>query len=278
MEDWPEVAELLLEGLGDRVAAAGHPTWVAVMEHPSPGDGFGLRLMDDPGGFLAWSAPPQCLAVGMVATGRAHVADAPIEARIPLSPGLIPGIRMSCLVTRRGEVTWRMTLPDGRSFDDAPQEGRLLDCLKRCFGLPTPPPPVGAGHLLSVFWLGAIIDEQRRAARPLTWREVARLHPAAQMMSASGPAGVGSPDLPDLIRRSAAAWSWEALRLQAENGSWARELVSPDLAAWMDEGMFARWVLNALPAPEELVDRVRPRLAPSTARRLAHAVKAAHGA
>ena len=278
MEDWPAVAELLLEGLGDRVAAAGHPTWVAVMEDPSGEKDFGLRLVEDPQGFLAWNAPPQCIAVGVVATGKAHVADTPIEGRVPFSPGLIRGIRMSCLVTRSGDVTWRMTLPDGRSFDDAPHEGRLLDCLKRCFALPTPPPPVGAGHLLSVFWLGAIIDEVRRADRRLTWREVSRLHPAAQMMSGCGRAGADRRDVCDIIRASASAWSWEALRVQAESGSWAEELVSPDLAAWMDEGMFARWVLSALPAPDELVARIRPRLAPSTARRLAHAVRAAHAA
>lgn len=175
-------------------------------------------------------------------------------------------------------MTWRMTLPDGRSFDDAPREGRLLDCLKRCFALPTPPPPVGAGHLLSVLWLGAIIDEVHRAERRLTWREVTRLHPAAQVMGGCGRAGGHGLDLSDLIRVSSSAWSWEALRVQAEAGRWAGELVPADLAAWMDEGMFARWVLNALPAPDELVARIRPRLAPSTARRLAHAIKAAQAA
>jgi hypothetical protein len=278
MEDWPAIAELLLEGLGDRVAAAGQPTWVAVMNDPSGATDFGLRLVEDPQGFLAWNAPAECLAVGVVATGKAHVADGPVEGGAPFAPGLIPDIRMSCLVTRTGDVNWRMTLPDGRSFDDAPEEGRLLDCLKRCFALPTPPPPVSAGHLLSVFWLGAVLDEVHRSDRRLTWKEVARLHPAAQVMSGCGWAGGDGLDVSGIIGVSSSAWSWEALRVQAETGSWAKELVSADLAAWMDEGMFARWVLSALPAPDELVTRIRPRLAPSTARRLAHAVKAARAA
>jgi hypothetical protein len=278
MECWPAMAELLLDALGDRVAAAGQPTWVAVMGDPSGVKELDLRLVEDPRGLLAWKAPPECSAVGVVATGKAHVADAPIEGRMPFTPGVIPGIRMSCLVARTGDVAWHMDLPDGRSFEDAPQEGRLLDCLKRCFALPTPPPPVGAGHLLSVFWLGAIIDQVHRSDRRLTWTEVARLHPAAQVMSGCGRAGSEGPDLSDIIRVSSSAWSWEALRVQAETGSWARELVSADLAAWMDEGMFARWVLSALPAPDELVARIRPRLAPSTARRLAHAIKAAAAA
>jgi hypothetical protein len=278
MEDWTALAALLLDGIGDRVATAGHPTWFGVTAKPTSPDDFALRLVEDPPGFLGWDAPPDCVAVGLVGTGRAQVGDSPTEGRVHLAPGLIAGIRMCCLVTRCGDVVWRMMLPDGRSFEDAPQEGRLLDCLKRCFALPTPPPPVGTGHLLSVFWLGAIIDEVRRIDRGLTWREVSLLHPAARMATGSTPTGSGHPDVSVMIRVAASAWSWEALRVQAEKGSWAEDLVSPELAAWMDEGMFARWILGALPAPDELITRIRPRLPAATARRLAHAVRAAHTA
>ncbi len=87
MEDWPAVAELLLEGLGDRVAAAGHPTWVAVMDDPPGAKDFGLRLVEAPQGFLAWNAPPLCLAVGVVATGKARVAEVPREGPVRSPPG-----------------------------------------------------------------------------------------------------------------------------------------------------------------------------------------------
>jgi hypothetical protein len=278
MEDWPGLAELLLDGIGDRVSAAGRPTWVGVKDDPLGQGDLGMWFVEDSCGFLGWEAPPECIAVGVVATGRAHVADTPVEARSPFSPGVVPDIRMCCLITRHGEVTWRMTLPDGRSFCDAPHDGRLLDCLKRCFALPTPLPPAGPGHLLSVFWLGAIIDEDRRVGRRLTWREISQLHPVATIMSP----GTGMCDAPqdfsDYIRAAASTWSWETLRRRAVTDSWAAELVSPELAAWMDEGMFARWILGALPAPDELVARIRPRLAPATARRLAHAVRAAQAA
>jgi hypothetical protein len=43
----------------------------------------------------------------------------------------------------------------------------------------------------------------------------------------------------------------------------------------MDEGMFARWILADLPSPDEMLASVRPDLAPSAARRLAHAIHAA---
>jgi hypothetical protein len=278
MEDWPGLAELLLDAIGEEVSAAGHPTWVGVQENPQGQGDFEMWFVDDPHGFLGWEAPPDCLAVGVVAAGKAHVADSPVEGPAPFSPGVIPGIRMCCLVTRRGEVTWRMALPDGRSFDDAPQEGRLLDCLKRCFALPTPPPPAGPGHLLSVIWLGAILDEDRRVDRRLSWREISRLHPAATMTGRRAAGPDDRQDFSALIRAATSAWSWETLRNRAVTESWAGELVSPELAAWMDDGMFARWILGALPAPDELVARLRPRLAPSTARRLAHAIRSARAA
>jgi hypothetical protein len=278
MDDWPGIAELLLEGIGDEVAEAGRPMWISVKDDPQGEGNFGLRFVDGSRGLLGWQAPRDCIAVGVVATGKAHVADTPVEAPVPLAPGLIPGIRMCCLVARDGEVTWRMTLPDGRCFDDAPREGRLLDCLRRCFALPTSPPPAGPGHLLSVFWLGAIIDEDRRVDRRLTWREISRLHPAAKMMSLPGGPCDDQQDVFDLVRAATSTWSWETLRKQAVEHSWAGDLVSSELAAWMDDGMFARWILAALPAPDELVARLRPRLAPSTARRLAHAVRSAQAA
>jgi hypothetical protein len=53
------------------------------------------------------------------------------------------------------------------------------------------------------------------------------------------------------------------------------DIIDPELAGWMDDGMFARWVLSDLPSPDELLATVRPYLAPSAARRLAHAVRAA---
>jgi len=274
MEDWQGLAGILLEAVGDRVADQGRPVWVEVRDLPGADADFSLCFLEDPQGFLGREAPPDCLAVGVVATGKVTVADSEIEAPVPLAPGVTTGIRMCCLVTRDGLVGWRMTLPDGRSLAQAPTEGRLLDCLRRCLALPTPPPPVGAGQLQSVFWLAAILEEVHRTDRKLSWREVVRLHPAAELLGGFDASADLQPDLPELIRIAGDSWSWELLRQQAVSDRWAKELVSPDLAAWMDEGMFARWILGALPGPDELVARIRPQLVPSAARRLAHAVRA----
>src|ERR1700722_14180086 len=111
MEDWQALAGTLLEAVGDRAAEQGRPVWVEVRDASGSGDDLGLCFLDDPGGFLGSQAPPDCLAVGGVATGRVTVADGGIEPPVPLEPGVTAGVRMCCLVTRGGLVGWHMRLP-----------------------------------------------------------------------------------------------------------------------------------------------------------------------
>jgi hypothetical protein len=82
-------------------------------------------------------------------------------------------------------------------------------------------------------------------------------------------------ELPAVVRLAAANWSWEKLRRDAVLNDWAGSVVPADIAAWMDEGMFARWILAELPDTDDLLGRVRAVVDPSTARRLAHTVRAA---
>jgi hypothetical protein len=294
MEDWQRLTGLLLEATGDHVAEQGYPTWVLVLDPPSRDAGggdeddrhdghdrhdararddgdFSVALKDDPVGLVGWVATSDCQAVGVIATGRLR----PMEGA---PPGLVDPmrnqIRMACLVTRHGEVVWKMCLPDGTTTDEPPAEGRMLDCLRRCFELPTPPPPVGPARLQIIAWLAAILEQAKTARRPLSWSEVSRLHPVARVLGSD----LGSPSselMPGLMRMAGSAWSWEALRLQAQHESGLEDIVDPELAGWMDEGMFARWVLSDLPSPDELLAALRPQLAPSAARHLTHAVHAA---
>ncbi len=290
-KDWPALAGILLDGLGDRVAEQGRPTWVRILDAPGSKGAFDLDLDDGPEGLLGWEASDDCLGVGVVATGRITMDEGrgedaggggrgdgagPGIGAAGLPSGTTPGVRLACLVSRDGDVGWRMVVPGGVSLDVPPTEGRLLDCLRRCFGLPTPPPPAGAARVQLVVWLLTVHDTIRRTGRQLSWREVAELHPVAALRAEPGLLHRADPAvIPELIRIAGRAWSWEVLRQGAAQGAWGDDIVTPELAAWMDEGMFARWILNELPAPEELVDRVRPHVSPSTARRLAHVVRAA---
>jgi hypothetical protein len=258
---------MLLGALGDKVAERGAPTWVRVRDPAEPAAGdFSVELFEESRGFLGWTAPPDCQAVGVVATGRAIAEDGPREPPPGFPPGTPTRVRLACLVARDGTIGWQMETAGGVPHPVAPTEGRLLDCLRRCFALPTPPAPAGPAQLRSLLWLLAIDDLLRSTSRRPTWNQILDLHPDASLLT---PApldrfGAGEP-----------GWSWEVLRRSAMRDGWAWMMVDRDLAGWMDEGMFARWILDSLPSTEDLLARLRPRLAPSAARRLAHAVRAA---
>jgi hypothetical protein len=272
MMDWHRLVDVLLDAVGDVVAAQGQPTWVRVFgPGEADGDDFSVGFCSEPDALLGWVATPDCNAVGVVATGRLHV----LPGAPPQTEGLgCDRIRIACLVARTGNAASKVVLPDGRTVDQAPTEGRMLDCLRRCFGLPTPPPVGGPGRLQTVAWLAAIFERAQGARRPLSWSDVARLHPVARVIGGDLD-GSGSPSVAGIVRAAGSAWSWESLRHQAAESDDLRDLVDPELAAWMDEGMFARWVLEGLPSPEEMLAALRPRLSPSAARRLGHAMHAA---
>ena len=101
--------------------------------------------------------------------------------------------------------------------DLPPSEGRLLDCLRRCFGLPTPPAPVSPARLQIIVWLVAALEQAEGARRPLSWSEVCRLHPLARLLAAEldRPASEVAGITDALTRIGGSAWSWEDIRLQA---------------------------------------------------------------
>ncbi len=222
------------------------------------------------------------------APGAPNEPDEPDAPRPPADPAGNPpdAVRMVCLVTRNDEVTWRMARADGLGpltalADLPPSEGRLLDCLRRCFGLPTSPPPASPARLQLIVWLVAALERAERSRRPLTWSEVSRLHPVARLLASELDASASeiSEITGALTRMGATAYSWEDIRLQvARQEGFLDDIIEPDLARWMDDGMFARWVLSHLPCVDQLFAALRPRLTPSAARRMAHAVHTARAA
>jgi hypothetical protein len=182
-------------------------------------------------------------------------------------------VRMSCLVARDGATGWTMRLPNGDVVDQPPTDGRLIDCLRRCFALPTSPPPVTPARLQTAAWLASIQECARGSSRSLTWSEGSRLHPVARLLSGDLDRDCANL-MSGIIRIAGAAWTWEDFRLQALQEGCLDEFLDRELTDWMDEGMFSRWILATLPSLDEMMSSIRPVLVPSAARRLAHAVKA----
>ncbi len=123
--------------------------------------------------------------------------------------------------------------------------GPLPDGLRRLLGLSTPPCPVSAVELWASLWLAAVAARARHRRRvPLGWEDVAALHPGAQLLRPSAevdPVG----DLAVIGRALAQARGWAGLQAAAMAGVERTSfLPPPDVAAWADDGMFARLVLR----------------------------------
>ena len=274
MLDWQELAGHLLSVGGDAVEEERRPLWVRVFGPPEGGeDDYTIEVGGGPDGLLGWTATSDCQAVGLVAAGTVSVlGGGPGE---DVADPADRRIRLVCILTRPGEMVWKVGLPspvDGLAHP--PEEGRMVDCLRRCFGLPTPPPPDSPARLQVAAWLVAVLDASERARRPMSWSDVAKLHPVAQVLGDHLDRRCAT-DLTDLVRLAGSAWTWEDYRSYAATEGALDELIRPEVAAWMDDGMFARWVLAELPHPDVLLAAVRPCLAPSAARRLSHAVHVA---
>lgn len=208
--------------------------------------------------LLGWSTPSDWWAVGLVASATAHIVDERYEANVAL------------LVDRGGGVACALRHDDGPARSLGPGgEGRLLDACRRALALPTPPPRRPVGELWAQCWLDRVVEALADGA-VMGPAEATALHPLAPLLSAT------SPDLADLARNTVASTTWAELRELAADGL-GRGLtppVDPAVAAWMDDGMFARWCADAFPPSAELLEAVAELAPPALARHVARVVRA----
>lgn len=264
--------------------------WVRVLRTPTDAgpkedeaDPDAVEIDPDLPGLIGFVAPRDCIAVAIVGVGRAHHYEPaqkagrnrPAPAPIDVPPGGMSA-RTICLMDRSGRMVGRTWLEDGTSIPAPPETGRLVDALRRCFGLPTAPPEYSAGELVARLWLANVLaageDEAVRQGWKLGWKQVRELHPSAEALRALGVPLTG-PTVDRAREVSATAWSWSRLRLQAMEGDWLPALIDPGLAGWMDEGMFSRWVLEGTRSTTELLELVTPWVTPSALMKLAQALQ-----
>lgn len=143
-------------------------------------------------------------------------------------------VRATSLVSRTaGEVTL-LRFEDAGTAIEAPEEARGLvpDALRRCLHLPTPPPDVPVATFFTAVWFGAVRAVGAASSRPLGWEQLQSLHPSHHP---------GRP-LAVTAREQASGIGWDGLRWQTVERRWVVPSVSPELAAWFDDGSFARWI------------------------------------
>lgn len=235
---------------------------------------FGFRVLD-PGEhpldhLLGFVAPPTWTGLGLVCFGWASPPSVDGCGGRPSEHPERRRVRVVSLLDRSGEERATATLDDGTVVDE-PGAGTVSDALRRCLGLATPAPPVGSGELFAAMWLSSIASSRRR----LTWAEAVMLHPAMQLLARSAGRRPQVEELVSSGRSLARAMPWGELRLRAASGVKDGGIgVSADLAAWMDDGMFARWVLGGLPPFTPLLRRCSTVLAPEVLRRLRRSLRA----
>jgi hypothetical protein len=154
---------------------------------------------------------------------------------------------------------------------DAGPTGPMPDALRRLFGLPTPPCPVPAVELWASLWLEAVAARAgRRRRATLAWEDVAGLHPGVQVLRRAGLDLHGvAAHLVFIGNVLARAKGWDALQTAAVTGAGIDGFLPPaDLAAWADEGMFARLVLRQVEPLWSARRALRGRLSTATLARV----------
>jgi hypothetical protein len=145
--------------------------------------------------------------------------------------------------------------------------GRIDDALRRALGLPTASPP-GTTHLLwCTQWLDALVERAavavggRRRRRAADRAAILALHPAVAAYDLD-PSTLDPHGLVAHGERLARDRGWSQLRRAAAAGLWTHPAVDAELAAWLDDGAFARWVLGEWPELGDLFDAVGVLLTP----------------
>lgn len=216
--------------------------------------------------LIGFTAPAEWWAVGLLTTGWAapgpDVRDNAYSTSGP-RPSEHPDavrVRVLALVDRDGTTVSKAVFEDGRSIDEEGGGGFLLDLLRRSVGVPTPPPTTPTSELITALWLmsieGAAADERCDRARRLSWNQVARLHPALEMLKAVGER-VQPSQLLVAARVLNRAMTWDVVRDRCREHGWLAPLVEPDEAGWMDEGILSRYLLSAIPPIAQLTRSAR---------------------
>lgn len=243
-------------------------------------------------------------AVMAAATGATTTVDPPASGVMAMIGLRCPPGTVAVAATTQCETLW----PDGRrrsgvlawSLDQhhnssalfreqtgrgaetlAAVAGTLLDAGLRALGQDTPPCPSPAVWFPDGVFLHRLsrrLDRRGGACsrRPLNWDGLSRLYPL------NGSAEPLTPGMTLRLRQDFQERNrWSSLRLGVVDQPAAAPVVlpglTPDIAEWLDDGSFARWVLSRLPDPPSTLDWLCGRLDRGLASDLRLALGEVHG-
>lgn len=226
-------------------------------------DGFDLGVAPLEGrhptdALLGQTAPQDWHAVGIATHGWAyHVAERgnPDRRR--------HRVHVVTLLSRSGEHAHRTHADDADLRDLLAAElpsGEQVDLLRRVLGLPTDPPPCDSSAYWSIEWLTTLL---RAEDPPQTLAEAITLHPVETLLLPG--TSIRHADLLDVVTAFHRVMSWARMRELASLGRFAVPQLTAEDAAWLDDGSFARFVLNRCPPLDLLRSRLGAHLSPDAA-------------
>jgi hypothetical protein len=156
--------------------------------------------------------------------------------------------------------------------------GTVADACRRALGLATAPAPPSTLELWTLAWLDRLVEVAAGGggrARLGTWAQVAGLHAAVGPLTGTAAGASGPGALAASARALAGAWPWARLRADPRVVPLPGGPPSAALATWMDDGMWARWLLGRFPAVDDLVTAVHALLPAVLAEGVDRVVRAA---
>ncbi len=219
------------------------PSGVADLDRPAWRTGAPDDLV---AALVGFDAPDDWEALAVVVDGRSWDLDRP--ARDPRPVRLVLAVdrygRSASVIRRAGEEPLE-TGPDG--------EGRLVDTCRRALGLATAPPPATSTALWALLWLDDLLARLARGEEIGDRAAAAASHPAVQLVAERAPELLDETvaELVEVGEIQGRARPWPVLRAATAAGEWHVDDLAPEAAAWMDDGMFARWVTAGFPAVDD---------------------------